>query len=333
MTSLDPSFYVCPRCRGWLRSTSESFCCAACSARYPVVLGIPDFRVAPDPWIGIEEDRAKATRLEEISAGQSFDAMVRAYWAMTPGTPQAFADRFTNHVLSAESRTHEWIGRLPPSPAPPTDTLWLDIGCGTGDLAAAAPSTATVIGVDVAFRWLVVARRRLRESRRCAHLVCCNAERLPFRNGIFSRVLSVGTLEHVRDANEVLREARRVLLPRGTASMRTVNRYTILSEPHVGLWGVGYVPRRWADAYVRWRGGHRYLHHRPLSAPEIERGLRQAGFVRARVSPARSLLAERVHRPRLISMFAWYDRLALTPGAAWCLRWIAPLLDVTGEAG
>ena len=45
--------------------------CAACDADYPIILGIPDFRIFPDPWIGIVEDREKATRLASLIADAS----------------------------------------------------------------------------------------------------------------------------------------------------------------------------------------------------------------------------------------------------------------------
>ena len=95
--------FVCPRCRGGLASDADAYRCAPCAATYPIVLSIPDFRVEPDPWIDFEDDRAKARRLVELTAGLDFGASVEAYWAMTPGTPASFARRFIRH--SAESRS------------------------------------------------------------------------------------------------------------------------------------------------------------------------------------------------------------------------------------
>lgn len=33
-----------------------------------------------------------------------------------------------------------------------------------------------------------------------------------------------------------------------------MNRFSLLPEPHVGLWGVGFLSRQTADTYVRWPG-------------------------------------------------------------------------------
>jgi ubiquinone/menaquinone biosynthesis C-methylase UbiE len=296
-----------------------------------MVLGIPDFRLAPDPWIGLEDDREKARQLEARSHGDSLEAMVRMYWSMTPGTPAAQAARFVDHVMTAETRSREWLGRLG-VPNAGADA-WLDVGTGTGDLACgAAGQGIRAVGVDVAMRWLVVARRRAELSGVAVEFICCNAEHLPFADGTFARVASIGTLEHCRDADRVLAEARRVLAPGGDLRLRTVNRYTILSEPHVGVWGVGLVPRRFAHRYVRARGGLGYEHHRPLSARELRRGMTRAGFDRVCVDPAELLVTERVK----LGAVAWaanlYDRARTLPVTRNVLRWSAPLLEASGVA-
>lgn len=322
--------FVCPRCHGTLNGTAERYHCARCRTDYPVLLGIPDFRLEPDPWIGLVEDREKGLHVEEASAGGSFEDAVRAYWAMTPGTPRALAERFTRYVLGGEQRAAEWLDSLAPDARGPHGTLWLELGCGTGDLVAAARERGVhVAGIDVAFRWLVIARRRAALAGQAGvQLVCCNAEHLPFPGGSFGRVAGLGVLEHCRDAARAIDEAARVLRPDGVVLLRTVNRYTLLREPHVQVWGVGFVPRRWADAYVRARSSQRYLHHRPLSARELGRLLRRSGFTRVRVAPARLLPSDLAQLPRPLGALAGaYDRAARLPLAGAALRTVVPLLE------
>jgi SAM-dependent methyltransferase len=295
---------------------------------YPIVAGIPDFRVAPDPWIGLDEDRAKALRLEALTAGMGFEEAVRTYWQITPGTPRALAARFTDHVLRAEQRTREWLAQLPGAERLPAGP-WLDLGCGTADLAAAAAG-APVVGIDIALRWLVIARKRL-GLEASSRLVCCNAERLPFPDRSFARALSLGMLEHCSDEKPVLREAARVLRSGGTVHLRTTNRFAPLREPHVRVWGVGFVPRRWADAYVRLRSGSRYLHHRPLSRWELNRGLRDAGFAEVGGAPARLLATDRQRLGRLGrpagSIYTALSHRCVTRSA---LASISPLIEAWG---
>jgi len=323
---------VCPRCHGGLEARPDAFDCERCHASYPVVLGIVDFRLAPDPWIGLEDDREKARRLEERSRGASLEAMVRTYWSMTTGTSVDQAARFAQHVMTADARSREWLDRLDESNRPPSGP-WLDVGTGTGDLACiVAERGIRAVGIDVALRWLVVARRRAELAGVSVELICCNAEHLPFANATFARVASVGTIEHCADAQQVLGEARRVLSPNGDIRIRTVNRFTILPEPHVNVWGVGFVPRRMADRYVRWRGGQGYEHHRPLSWRELRRRMRRAGFGSVRVEAAALLAAERARLGRAGWAGDGYERARRTPLVRSALRFATPLLEASGVA-
>jgi SAM-dependent methyltransferase len=198
---------------------------------------------------------------------------------------------------------------------------------------AAARRGLPVIGIDIAFRWLVVARRRLQRAGYVAPLVCCNAEHLPFPSGTFDRVVSLGTLEHCLDAESALEESARVLRPGGAVHLRTVNRYSLLSEPHVGVWGVGFVPRRWADGYVRWRTGQRYEHHRPLSPREVRNGLSAAGFREVRVVPAALLSADRSRVGALAAVAPLYEAVRLVPGLRRLVSWGVPLLEADASIG
>jgi ubiquinone/menaquinone biosynthesis C-methylase UbiE len=297
-----------------------------------VIAGIADFRLAPDPWIGIQEDREKALRIEEATRELAFEDAVRAYWRMTPDTPSERAARFQEHVRIAAARSREWLETLPPTPQVLATEPWIDLGCGSGDLLAAAGTRGiSVIGIDVALRWLVIARKRPELSGRNARLVCCGAEHLPFADGAFGRAVSLGLLEHCGDPGAVFREARRVLRAGASVHLRTVNRYSLLVEPHVDLWGVGFVPRRFADSYVRLRNGQRYLHHRPLSRRELAAALRRAGFRRIVVRAAPSLPSERARLATLARAIApGYEMARRAPFARSALAWIAPLLEASG---
>ncbi len=96
----------------------------------------------------------------------------------------------------------------------------LDLGCGTGALAAAAVSrwpTARVTGVDVSAGMLDVAERELSAlppaTRGRIDLVRAAADRVPFGDGMFDVVVSSFVLQLVPSAHRVLREGRRVLRP------------------------------------------------------------------------------------------------------------------------
>ena len=320
---------VCPRCHGPVTREPESYRCDPCDETYPVVCGIPDFRIAPDPWLGLDEDRAKARRLAELTRGIDFEASVRTYWEITPDTPRDLARRYIRHVLAARARSDEWLAGLSPA----DETAWLDLGCGTGDgLAALSARGRQAVGVDIALRWLVIARRRAELRGDGVALICCCAEALPFPREAFGRVVALGLFEHCAAPEPVCREARRVLATGGRFDTRTVNRYSVLGEPHVGVWGAGFVPRGLADRYVRWRAGIRYQHHRPLSPRDLRRAMKRAGFSSVRVGAARVLPAERERLGGLgRAAAALYAGLRVVPVARRALAWGAPLLEASGR--
>ena len=326
--------FVCPRCHGPLSHDDRGWSCLPCAAEYPVVLGIADFRVAPDPWISLTDDHEKARRLLEQTEGASFESTVRAYWEMTPETPKDLADHFTRSVLRGEARAEEWLDTQFTSTALNSLTHpVLDLGCGTGDLLAVlARRGVPAIGIDIAFRWLVQARRRPALTGGAQRLVCCNAEALPFPSGSFSVVSAMNMLEHCQQPRISIREVLRVVIDDGTVRLRTVNRYSVLPEPHVNIWGVGFFPRSLSDRYVRWRSGQRYLHHRLLSAAELRRTLRDAGFTSVRVTAA-TLLPHEVER--VPARWRWivraYDRIRRTRLLGGVVALVAPLLDASGS--
>ncbi|MBD0330230.1 MAG: methyltransferase domain-containing protein [Thermoleophilia bacterium] len=95
----------------------------------------------------------------------------------------------------------------------------LDVGCGTGRLAAALAEryAAKVWGVDPSPGMLEVARGRV---PRGVGLKLARAEELPFTDGWFERVTMTLVYHHV-DPARALPEIRRVLSPRGRLALLT----------------------------------------------------------------------------------------------------------------
>lgn len=98
----------------------------------------------------------------------------------------------------------------------------LDIGCGTGALAAAIVDrwpAARVTGVDISAGMLAIAARTADALPGGAGermtLVQAPADRLPFSDGAFDLAVSAFVLQLVPSRPRVLREARRVLAPGG----------------------------------------------------------------------------------------------------------------------
>ena len=107
-------------------------------------------------------------------------------------------------------------------------TRLLDIGSGTGALAAAAVRRwprVHVTGVDVSAGMLALADRERaalpRAQRERIDLVQAPADRLPFEVGTFDIAITTFVLQLVPSAYRALREARRVLRADGTLASAT----------------------------------------------------------------------------------------------------------------
>src|SRR5262249_5172309 len=86
-----------------------------------------------------------------------------------------------------------------------------------------------------------------------------------FASDLFDCVAALDLLEHVSERAGLLSEMHRVVCPNGIVVCTTPNRFSLSPEPHVGLWGVGLLPRNRMRGYVRWRNGMSYEHVYPLS--------------------------------------------------------------------
>lgn len=242
---------ACPACRGSLERRDAAYRCIDCARNFPVRYGIPDFRLQPDPYISVEAEIGKIEGF--IAPGRSFADMVRAYYVLTPESPPSLHSRYMAAMDASIARGAGILSKLQNRFPDAGRTTLLDLGCGTGGMTIAGSSLyPTVVGVDVALRWLVMGQQRLREAGISAPLICANAESLPFRAGVFDAVAADSVIEHVRDSARMRDEALRVLDPGGAWFFVTNNRYSILPEPHVRILGFGLLPRRVMET-VSWK--------------------------------------------------------------------------------
>jgi SAM-dependent methyltransferase len=168
----------CPDCRGRL----EDLACPACRRSYGSPDGIPDLLGTGPIAERCRQVGAYYDRLYETSSD---------VWREHAG----HTDSFTRYVLDlVESRGP---GR------------YLDVGCGEGFFLGGARRMAG-FGVDLSRAALARAR-----ARSGATVAVAAAERLPFADGAFDVVTSVGAMEHFLDDVAATTEIRRVLGPGG----------------------------------------------------------------------------------------------------------------------
>jgi ubiquinone/menaquinone biosynthesis C-methylase UbiE len=266
---------VCPACLGSLVERS----CLDCGRAFPEVVGLSDLRIASDRFLDLPGERAKAERLAQLAPGLDLKGLAEAYYAMTPDVDPRRRGLYLDHILGAEARGSALAALLPRS------GKILEVGCGTGGLLASAARLGIEIeGVDIALRWLVVARRRLKDLGLPVSLVAASADRLPYADASFDTVVADSVLEHLDDPASAVLEWARVLRPGGTLLVWSPNRFALTVDPHVRLWGLGWLPRRWMPTYVRLRRGGAWP-PRCLSIGEARRMAVEAGFEEISLEP------------------------------------------------
>jgi ubiquinone/menaquinone biosynthesis C-methylase UbiE len=107
----------------------------------------------------------------------------------------------------------------------PTAGVLLDAGGGTGRVSQFLRGMAgSIVVADLSSRMLVEARKKPGLNPVCSH-----AERLPFPDRSFSRIIMVDAFHHVNDQYQTAAELWRVLQPRGRL---------VIDEPDVRTFAV-----------------------------------------------------------------------------------------------
>jgi len=278
---------VCRDCGGAFGSEPGAIRCEGCGGAHEVVHGIPDLR--PEP-----PDRPRhgehCRMLMDRWASSSYAELFALHF---PRDDDALDRLRREHEELAPRRGERRWGQIEQATSavglsPPTGGTALDIGCGLGSgLFALAGRAKLAVGLDIMLSDLLMAKKRFAEAGvDNVAFVCCSALDLPFRAGALDILNAIDVVEHMPDQGQFLAETRRVLRPGGIFFFNSPNRYSLLSrEPHVKLYGMGYLPRRWMEPYVRWRRGCGYRGKRLLSYFELRRLLRGAYGASAAIWP------------------------------------------------
>ena len=319
----------CVACSGqlYVRSDDEARC-ADCGVAYTTVDGIPDLRSTSSRPADASKDLASARALSSEFAATGLEGMVRRFFDRPGWSDATKAMRARQTLESPDKLRPELEGWL--RPCLDGDRPFLDVGCGIGGLLAGAARLGHAgIGVDSSMSVLVTAKRMIERYGGKATLACAYAERLPLARESVSGVTMYDVIEHVQDVGAVIAEADRVVRPGGHLAISTPNRYSISAEPHVFLWGVGWLPRRLQEPYVRWRTGRPYHGTRLLSSGELSRQLEQHADLRFELRVPAVPEAEISHFGRRRALLArLYNRIVAMPISRRPLLRIGPFFQV-----
>lgn len=263
--------WCCPKCHGKLDDGPEILRCSGCGSNFELVGGIPDLRVPGESWINFTEDLQIARDLS--ARNLPLAELVHAVYATRPGWDVGRIAMRTEQVLSAPHRLKSDVaGWL--APVLGAKGQFLDLGCGAGMLIAVGQNPErTGIGIDVSMTWLVVAQRLITEWGGKPILAAALGEALPMPDNSIDAVISLDVIEHVNDPDAYLGEINRVVKSGGRIALSTPNRFSLTAEPHVFVWGVGWLPQRLQRPYVRWRSGKTYDDTRLMGSVSLCRRL------------------------------------------------------------
>jgi ubiquinone/menaquinone biosynthesis C-methylase UbiE len=328
----------CPHCKGDLsksKAAGDSFRCLCCGRSFPVILDIPDLRVFPDPYIELEPDRAKGLRVAARLHELGFTELVDFYYSITPVVPPRHAEQYKSGLRGAVARARaaldSWESVVGTNGRVRARSI-LDLGCGTAPLLVTAASRfRKMVGVDIAFRWLVVAKKRLADAGLDVPLICACAEALPFPDGVFDRVVADSVLEHLQDQGQGLSECYRVMRSGGYFFVSTPNKYSLGPDPHAGIWCGGFLPDSWIAAYVSRQGGippKRSL----LSARSLSRAIKKAGFRPRQIRLPDVPAGQSTHfGKRMRLLIDLYHVAKQLPVSRELLHWVGPLFHCIAQ--
>ena len=290
------NFFVCPQCRTKLSAQTDHYQCSRCNREYPVIFGIADFRIRSDPYLSLQQERAKAKRLV-TETEQNFSAMLDYYYEITDDVPPALATRYKAYHLNGPKQAQQSLARLGMS----SGDVFLDAGCGTGGaLIAAAEHCSHIYGVDIALRWLVICQQRLKEQGITATLVCADIEAPPFPDGYFSKITATDLLENVYSVDNTLVALGRLLKTGGKLWLAGSNKFCLGPHPSTRLWAVGYFPGKLRSRLVKRLRGVDSLRFINLISPgRIIRYARQCGLHTQMLSPRMVALDEEGNYPAI----------------------------------
>jgi SAM-dependent methyltransferase len=328
---------ICPICRGELDRPDETeIVCRGCARRFRVTLGIPDLRVAPDPYIGFADEYAKVEKLVAAFNHHDFEGFIDFYYRITSVVPAHHAALYKRSLLAGELRARGWLAMWEEAAGTSLkmdleDRALLDIGCGTAPLLVAATKYSPRVGVDVALRWLIVGKKRLQAAGVELPLLCANAEALPFKPVSFDVLTLDSALEHFADQPRALDQALRVLRPGGRIFVATPNRFSIGPDPHTGIPAGSLLPESWTAHIVTHQGGippKRTL----LGAGELRERLERAGFREVKVYlPGIPEEQRAMFSPLLRAAIGVYDLARRLPVLRLIVRLIGPLLHAVAR--
>jgi SAM-dependent methyltransferase len=200
----------------------------------------------------------------------------------------------------------------------------LDMGCSVGVITERlAESAGRAVGGDIDEQ---AVRQAARMSGQGACFVVSDTVATPFADGAFDFIVCSQVYEHVPSLELLVAEVYRLLKDDGVCFFSGPNRWAVI-ERHYGLPFLSWLPRRWADRYVRLTGRAQEYYEHPRSFAELRGALKRFAIhdytPRLLSDPARFALKEEVgwlrHVTASVPLWVWRLLGRCVPNFNWVL--------------
>lgn len=126
--------------------------------------------------------------------------------------------------------------------------LTLDLGCGTFDHMPFADPAKKYTCLDLDKEVLEIGKEKYPN----VEAVCASAEKLPFEDNYFDNVVSVFSLEHIKDLDSCIAELARVLKPQGCLAV------ALPTEGFIFRMGRRFTSARYAKKHLGLKSAREY---------------------------------------------------------------------------
>jgi 2-polyprenyl-3-methyl-5-hydroxy-6-metoxy-1,4-benzoquinol methylase len=148
--------------------------------------------------------------------------------------------------------------------------MCLDLGCSVGIISRTlANAGACIVGVDIDAAALQLA---VTERAKHASFVQGDVGATPFPDESFDVLICSQVYEHSPSLALLTGEIHRVLKTGGVCFFSGPNRWAVMEE-HYHLPFLSWLPKAWADRYIRWSGRATEYYETPRSSGELRNAL------------------------------------------------------------
>jgi len=137
------------------------------------------------------------------------------------------------------------------------DDIVLDVGCGDGKQTVRLFKANSIVGLEIERAAAILAKGRSRSiGMKNMQVVIGDAQNMPFKNSVITKVLCNCTLEHVPDDQKVIREVQRVLATDGFFVLTVPNQTKRLFDDSVAVKFVSKWPQSMRKIFLK-----KYFHN------------------------------------------------------------------------